>query len=89
MSSQKATQQTSDNMANTASSAYKSTVETVTSAAAGLTGAFSGSLNAGAHASSKQSRTETGDLHKLSKAEADKLYEERMEDEYAKREGGA
>lgn len=89
MSSQKSTQQNSNNAANTASSAYKSTVETVTAAAAGLTGAFSGSLNAGAHASSKQSRTETGELHKLSKAEADKLYEERMEEEYPKREGGA
>lgn len=27
--------------------------------------------------------------HPLSKEEADRLYEERMEDEYAKREGGA
>ena len=31
----------------------------------------------------------TGSNDKLSKEEADKLYEEGMEDEYAKREGGA
>lgn len=30
-----------------------------------------------------------GNDKKLSKEEADHLYEERMEDEYAKREGGA
>lgn len=31
----------------------------------------------------------TGPSNKLSKEDADKLYEERIEDEYAKREGGA
>ena len=33
--------------------------------------------------------TGSEDLRPLSKEEADRLYEERMEEEYAKREGGA
>jgi hypothetical protein len=89
MSSQEIQQKQSGGVAQTASDAIKTTQETVTSAAAGLSGAFSGSLSAGAHTSSKKTTTTSSGGQTISKQEADQLYQERIEDEYAKREGGA
>ena len=95
MSSQQqvAQQDTSSSVANTASSAVKQTTETVSSIGANLGGAFSfsGAGHAGASSYKKTTTTSSGEEsgQQLSKAQADQLYEERMEDEYAKREGGA
>lgn len=70
----------------------KQTTETVSSVGASLGGAFSfsGAGHAGA-SSYKKTTTSSGEEsgQQLSKAQTDQLYEERMEDEYAKREGGA
>jgi hypothetical protein len=67
------------------------TSETMSSAAATLSGAVSGALsgglNVGVKTKESSSVTRTGGGGK--DREADKLYEERMEEEYAKREGGA
>jgi len=86
-------QDTSSSVGNTASSALKQTSETVSSVAANLGGAFSfsGGAHAGASSYKKTTTTSSGQEseQQLSKAQADQLYEERMEDEYAKREGGA
>ncbi|RMZ78485.1 hypothetical protein DV737_g3875, partial [Chaetothyriales sp. CBS 132003] len=81
MSSKDGAQNQAGSLANTASSAFKTTTGTVSSAAANLSGA-------GADAFSKTTDLQA-DGQQLSKEEADKLYEERIEEEYAKREGGA
>jgi hypothetical protein len=70
-----------------ASDVYKTTTETVSSVGANLAGAFSGALSIGGSASSKRTTTTTSGG--MTKAQADQLYEENIEDEYAKREGGA
>jgi hypothetical protein len=71
----------------------KQTTETVSSIGASLGGAFSfaGAGHAGASSYKKTTSTTSGEEsgQQLSKAQTDLLYEERMEDEYAKREGGA
>lgn len=91
MSSQQVSQKQSHDADKSQSSAYQTTKETVSSVAANLSGAFNISGGASANAGSYKSTTTTmnGNDKKLSKEEADHLYEERMEDEYAKREGGA
>ena len=91
MSSQQVTkQESSGGVTNTASDAIKTTQETVSSAAANLSGAFSGSFgaSAGAH-SSKKTTTTTSGSQQMSKDEAAKLYEENIDTEMQKREGGA
>ncbi len=85
---QLSTKQSSDVSSGT-SDVYKSTTETVSSIGASLAGAFSGSLSAGGQASNKRTTTTTSGGSQMSKAQADQLYEENIEDEYAKREGGA
>jgi hypothetical protein len=85
---QLATKQSSD-VSSTASDAYKTTTETVSSVGANLAGAFSGALSVGGQASSKRTTTTTSGGNQISQAPADQQYLERMEDEYAKREGGA
>lgn len=50
--------------------------------ASGRTGPTSGNMAGTSHQNTENGRA-------LSKEEADRLYEERMEEEYAKREGGA
>jgi len=87
MSSNQVVQKGESDIGSTTSEVFRKTTETVASATASIPKAIDGSLQAGAHASSKTSDT-SGD-QPLSKAEADRLYEERIEDEYAKREGGA
>lgn len=87
--SQEVTQKQSSGLTSTASDALKTTQETVTSAGASVAGAFSGSLSAGAHSSSKKTTTTSSGGQTTSTQEADQLYQERIEDEYAKREGGA
>jgi hypothetical protein len=52
-------------------------------------GAFSGALSVGGQASSKRTTTTISGGSQISQAQADRLYLERIEDEYAKREGGA
>lgn len=91
MSSQQVTQKQSQEADKSQSSAYQTTKETVSSVAANLNGAFniSGGASANAGSYSKTTTATNGGEQKLSKEEADRLYEERMEDEYAKREGGA
>ena len=76
----------SSDVTSTVSNATQKTTETVSSVSAGLGGQFSGAFNLGGSANSRSVTHESGGL---SKSEADKLYEERIEDEYAKREGGA
>ena len=73
------------------SSAWTTTKETVSSAAANIGGAFnfSGGLSANAGAYKKKTTTTSGGGQEMSKAEAAERYEELMEDEYAKRDGGA
>jgi len=88
MATDQVTTKQSSGLATSAYDVVTKTTETVTSAAAGISGAFVGSLSAGGSAS-KKTITETSSGSQMSKAEADKLYEERIEDEYAKREGGA
>ncbi|KAL9618736.1 MAG: hypothetical protein Q9160_006615 [Pyrenula sp. 1 TL-2023] len=74
----------------TASELATKTTESVSQASASVGGAFSGSFGGSANVGSKSTTTETkGAGAGLSKQEAGKLYEERIEDEYAKREGGA
>ena len=87
MSSKEVAQKESGTVANTASSAMKTTTETVSSAGASLSSAFSfsGGLNAGAYSSSKKTTETSSGGQQLSKQEADQLYEERIEEEYAKR----
>jgi hypothetical protein len=89
MSSQELSKKQSSEVSDTnaVSSAMKTTTETVSSAAANLTGAFSfsGGLNAGAHSHKKTTTTTSSGGQQLSKQEADAQYEERMEEEYAKR----
>lgn len=91
MSSRQVSQKESQDTGKSQSSAYQTTKETVSSVAANLSGAFNVSGGASANAGSHHSTTTTikGNEKQLSKEEADRLYEERMEDEYAKREGGA
>jgi hypothetical protein len=89
MSSKEVAQKESSSVGQAASDSFKTVTETASSAGASLAGAFSGSLSAGTSASSKKTTTTTSSGQQLSKAEADRLYEERIEDEYAKREGGA
>lgn len=91
MSSQQVTQKQAQEVDKSQSSAFQTTKETVSSVAANLSGAFnvSGGASANAGSYSKTTTTTNGGEQKLSKEEADRLYEERMEDEYAKREGGA
>lgn len=89
MSSKEVAQKESGTVGQAASDTFKTVTETASSASASLAGAFSGSLSAGAHASNKKTTTTTSGGQQLSKAEADRRYEERIEDEYAKREGGA
>lgn len=71
----------------------KQTTETVSSVGASLGGAFSfsGAGHAGASSYKRTATTSSGEEsgQQLGKAQTDQLYEERMEDEYAKREGGA
>jgi hypothetical protein len=90
---QVAKQDSSSAVANTASSAVRKTTESVYSVGANVGGAFSfaGGAHAGASSYKRTTTTSSGDQseQQLSKAQADQLYEERMEDEYAKREGGA
>jgi hypothetical protein len=85
---QLSTKQSSD-VSSTASDTYKTTTETVSSIGASLAGAFSGALSVGGHASSKRTTTTMSGGSQISQAQADQQYLERMEDEYAKREGGA
>jgi hypothetical protein len=82
-------QKQSSGVGQAASDTVKTVTETASSAGASLTGAFSGSLSAGAHSSNKKTTTTSSSGSQISKKEADQLYEERIEDEYAKREGGA
>ena len=89
MASKEVAQKESGGIGQAASDTFRTVTETASSAGASLAGAFSGSLSAGAHASSKKTTTTTTSGQQMSKAQADKLYEERIEDEYAKREGGA
>ena len=91
MSSKEISQKQSQEVDKSQSSAWQSTKETVTSAAANVGGAFnfSGGLSASAGSHKKTTTTTSGGGQQLSKEQADRLYEERMEDEYAKREGGA
>jgi len=91
MTSQEVSQKQSQQVDNSQSSAWQTTKETVSSATANIGGAFnfSGGLNANAGSYKKKTTTVDGSGQELSKEEADRQYEERMEDEYAKREGGA
>lgn len=89
MSSQEVAKKESGGLVSGTSNVLKSTTESVASAAASLSGAFAGSLHAGANASSRKVTTHTYGGEQMSKSEADRQYEERIEDEYAKREGGA
>ena len=89
MSSKEVAQKQSGEVGQAASDSFKTVTETVSSAGASLAGAFSGSLSAGANASSRKTTTTTSGGQQLSKLEADQQYQERIEDEYAKREGGA
>lgn len=89
MSSKEVAQKESGGVGQAASDSFKSVTETASSAGASLAGAFSGSLSGGAHASNKKTTTTTSSGQQLSKTEADQLYQERIEEEYAKREGGA
>ena len=91
MSSKEVSQKQSSEVDKSQSSAYQTTKETVSSVAANLSGAFnvSGGMSANAGSYSKKTTTTSNGGQELSKEEADRLYEERMEDEYAKREGGA
>lgn len=91
MTNQELSQKQVQDVEDSESSVYKSTKETITSAAANLSGAlnFSGGLSANAGAYKKTTTSSSGGNRQLSKEEADQLYEERIEDEYAKREGGA
>jgi len=89
MSSKEVAQKESGTVGQAANDTMKTVTETASSAGASLAGAFSGSLSAGTHASSKKTTTTTSGGQRLNKVEADRQYEERIEDEYAKREGGA
>lgn len=89
MSSKEVAQKQSGGVGQATSDTLKTVTETASSAGASLAGAFSGSLSAGAHTSNKKSTTTTSEGTQLSKAQADQQYEERIEEEYAKREGGA
>lgn len=91
MTSKEVAQKQSQEVDKSQSSAWQTTKETVSSATANISGAFnfSGGLSANAGAYNKKTTTTSGAGQQLSKEEADRLYEERMEDEYAKREGGA
>lgn len=87
--SKEVAQKQSGGIGQATSDTFKTVTETASSAGASLAGAFSGSLSAGAHSSSKKTTTTSGSGQQLSKVEADQQYHERIEDEYAKREGGA
>lgn len=91
MASKEVSKKESGEVDQSSSSAYQKTTEAVSSAAASLGGAFnfSGGVSANAGSYNKKTTTTTVGGEQLSKSEADKLYEERIEDEYAKREGGA
>lgn len=91
MSSKEVAQKQSQDVDKSQSSAWETTKETVSSTAANLGGAFnfSGGVSANAGSYKKQTTTITGKGEQLSKEQADAQYLERMEDEYAKREGGA
>ncbi|KAF3388592.1 hypothetical protein F1880_004098 [Penicillium rolfsii] len=67
--------------------AISSTGQADLSSSAALDGSVS-SIDSGALRDNHTAQDDQGD-RPLSKEEADRLYEERMEDEYAKREGGA
>ncbi len=89
--SQEVDQKQSQEVDTSQSSAWQTTKESVSSATATLSGAFnfSGGLNASAGAHNKKTTTINGGGQQLSREDAGRQYEERMEDEYAKREGGA
>ena len=89
MAHQELASKQSSNKSSSDSGLVSKTTESVSNAAASIGGAFSGSVSAGTNASSKSTTTETHGGSQMTKEQADKLYEERMEDEYAKREGGA
>ena len=91
MTSQELSQKQSQEVEKSQSSAWQTTKETVSSASASLGGAFnfSGGLSANAGSYNKTTTTSSGGGQKMSKQDAAQLYEESMEDEYAKREGGA
>ena len=91
MSSKEVAQKQSSEVDKSQSSAWQTTQETVSSAAANLGGAFnfSGGVSANAGSYKKKTTTTSGGGQSLSKQEADAQYEERMEDEYETREGGA
>lgn len=88
-SNQQVSTKKSSDVSSGASDAYKTTTESVSSIGASLAGAFSGSLSAGGQASSKRTTTTTSGGSQMTKAQADQMYQENIEDEYAKREGGA
>ena len=85
VSHQKGSNQSSD-ITSSLSSAGQKTTETVSSAGANIGAQFSGAFSAGGQSHTKTTTTESGGI---SKSQADRQYEERIEDEYAKREGGA
>ncbi|KAK5945398.1 hypothetical protein PMZ80_002603 [Knufia obscura] len=91
MASQEVSQKQSQEVDNSQSGAWQTTKETISSASANIGGAFnfSGGISAGANSHNKKTTTVNGGGQQLSKQEASQQYEERMEDEYAKREGGA
>jgi len=91
MALQEVSQKQSQEADKSQSSAWQTTKETVSSATANVGGAFnfSGGVNANAGSYKKKTTTVSGGGQQLSKEQADQQYEERMEDEYAKREGGA
>ncbi len=63
----------------------------MSSAAATLSGAVSGAVSGGVNVGVKSTETSSRSVTRgePNKEEADRLYAERIEDEYAKREGGA
>jgi len=91
MPSSEVTQKQSGEVDQSQSSALQTTKETISSTAANIGGAFnfSGGMSANAGTYNKKTTTTTGGSQHSSRAQADQEYEERMEDEYAKREGGA
>lgn len=91
MTSQEVAQKHSQDVNKSQSSVWHTTKETVSSATASLSGAFSfsGGLSAHVGAYNKKTATSSRGSQKLSKQEAEQQYEENIEDEYAKREGGA
>ncbi|KAJ5679380.1 hypothetical protein N7462_007624 [Penicillium macrosclerotiorum] len=73
---------------NTTGSAGQASLDTVASASGSSSGRHLGTGSGGTVSAPGYSASQEGD-QPLNKEEADRLYEERMEEEYAKREGGA